>query len=519
MRRPCAFLVVLAVCLFQAHITAGLELPSVIGDHMVLQRETDARIWGWDEPGSRVTVEFRGRAFAAVAGDNGRWQLSMPTGAAGGPSALVVRGTEERRVEDVMVGEVWVAGGQSNMWWAVSNCGNARQVIAEADYPAVRFYDANTHPREAGWLADEPQRSVATAWQVAQPGRIGGWAGVAYFFALELHKELGIPVGILHVAVPGTRVEPWLSPDFFRNHFRQTVELAECRARLFPQEMAAYRQAHADWERAKAEAEQRGEQPPPGPRAPREPQTARTHSRLYSGMIAPVAGFASRGFIWWQGESNARDAMQYRELFPSLIRDWRRAWGSGGAPFLFVELAEFLAEQRAPVEDASWPALRDAQHQALRLPHTYMVSAIDIFRPQDDVNNIHPPHKQQTGHRLFLTALANVYGRQEVVWSGPMFESADFESDHVRIRFGHIGGGLVARGGALKGFAIAGEDRNWHWAEASIDGAYVMVHSAEVQHPLAVRYNWANNPVGNLYNAEGLPAFPFRTDQWLLRMP
>jgi len=465
----------LTVALFAwggASAWAQVELPSVIGDNMVLQRQTEAAVWGWDEPGTQVSVTFRGRTVGATAGEDGRWTARVPTGDAGESFELTVKGSSDVTLRNVAVGEVWVAGGQSNMWWAVSNCTDAQEEIASADFPGIRFYDANTGPREAGWPADEPQRTIQARWEAARPGGIGGWAGTAYFFARRLHRELGVPVGIVHVAVPGSAIEPWLSPDFVRTQTPDLAELAESR------------------------------------------QT----SRFYNGMVAPVAPFTTRGFIWWQGESNQGRAYQYRLLFPGLILDWRRAWGGADLPFLYVELANFWDEQRVPVEDSAWPALRDAQREALRLPNVYMACTIDII-PRAEARNIHPPHKQLAGQRLALAALANVYGRQAVEWSGPMARSFEFRNGAAVVRFDHVGDGLVAKGGGeLKGFAVCGPDRRWHWATAQISGDTVIASSEGVPEPVAVRYDWAANPIGNLYNTAGLPAPPFRSDHWLLLM-
>ncbi len=452
---------------FAGAARAQMQLPSVIGDNMVLQRGTDAPVWGWDGPGTEVTVTFRGHDVQATAGEDGKWMARVPTGDAGGPFELAVKGTDQTTLKNVMVGEVWIAGGQSNMWWYVSNCTDAQQVIAASDDPGIRFYDANTGPREAGWPADTPQRTIDTNWQVAGPQTVGSWAGVAYFFAQDLRKELGVPVGIVHVAVPGSQIEPFLSSDFFKTNFPNATD------------------------------EQAG--------------------RFFNGMILPVAPFAAKGFIWWQGESNAGRSLQYQILFPSLIEEWRHLWGMNEAPFLFVELANFWDVQRRSVEDDQWPALRDAQRAALQLDNTYMACVIDIL-PADDARNIHPPHKQLAGHRLFLAAMANAYGKADLEWSGPTFRSVSFEDGAATVIFDHAEGLTAKGGGSLKGFAVCGEDRRWQWADGNIRGSTVVLTSKDVPHPVAVRYDWANNPIGNLYNAAGLPAAPFRSDHYLLCM-
>ncbi|MFO7956193.1 MAG: sialate O-acetylesterase [Candidatus Brocadiia bacterium] len=512
----CVAAFVILLGLLAGSVGAEVELPSIIGDAMVLQRGTEAALWGWDEPGTTVTVTFRGSEVTTRAGDDGKWMTRVSTGEAGGPFELRISGTDERTLSNVMVGEVWVAGGQSNMWWFVRNCVDAEQEIAAADYPEIRFWDANTGPREAGWIADSPQRTVETEWQVTSPQTVGNFAGVAYFFARDLHEELDVPVGIVHLAVPGSPIEPFLSEEFAHAHLPQQMQNLEYRRRDYPEALKRHEQALAEWEKAREAAEREGREPPRKPRAPRNPEEARGPGTFFNGMVWPAHPFTTRGFLWYQGESNAGRSLQYSVLFPSLIEEWRELWGDPDAPFLFVELAEFLEEQTRPVEDATWPALRDAQHAALDLDNCYMVSSIDVFREGENVRNIHPPNKQLVARRLFLTALANVYGREGVVWSGPLYRSAEFKGGEVVIHFDHVGGGLTAHGDELRGFALAGPDRVFHWAEAEIRGDAVVLTSDEVDAPVAARYGWANNPIGNLYNEEGLPAFPFRTDHWVL---
>ncbi len=475
MMRTCVALVLALALggLRPAAARAGWELPSVIGTDMVLQRETAAPLWGWDEPGARVTVSISGREVAAQAGQDGLWRVQIPTGAAGGPFVLRITGTREAVVEGVLVGEVWVAGGQSNMWWHQGGCKDAERERAGADFPLIRIWDANTSSNQGGWQAAAPQRTVRAQWRPVSPAMLAETPGVPFFFARELHQTLRVPVGIVHLAVPGQAVATFLSPAFIAANLPQGDPAARTNA------------------------------PPP--------------SCFYNGMVAPAAPFAARGFLWWQGESDAARHLFYRVLFPGLIEDWRHAWGLDQAPFLFVELANFLKPQAAPVEDDTWPALRHAQSFALALDRVYGVSAINVLGPDESPFNIHPPNKQLIGRRLALAARANVYGESRLVWSGPRFKAAAFEKNRVILTFGAVGGGLKPRGGKeLKGFALAGADRRFKWAEARAEGDTVVLSSPEVPCPVAARYAWANNPVGNLVNAEGLPAFPFRTDFWNL---
>jgi sialate O-acetylesterase len=493
-----------------------LEIPSVLGDDMVLQRGTDAPIWGWDTAGTTVSVEFRGETRKAAAGKDGRWEVQMPTGDAGGPFELKVAGSTEVALKNVLVGEVWVAGGQSNMWWAVSNCTNAKEEIAASDLPEIRWYDANNAPREAGWRAETPQRSVKTRWEVTSPRNVGGFAGTAFFFARELHRKLGVPVGIVHLAVPGSVIEPWMSKRYSEVHLADAIENWKYRREDYPNALKRHEQAMRDWEEAKAKAEKEGKKAPREPRRPRDPGNAPMAGQMYNAMVYPCAPFAAKGFLWWQGESNAWRSEQYRVLFPAMIDQWRQLWRNDDMPFVFVELANFMARQTQPVQDDAWPALRDAQTEALRLNDVYRICVIDIL-PAATPNNIHPPNKQLAGHRLFLTAMANVYGKMDLEWSGPVLRQAKFDGKWAMVWFDHAEG-LKAKDGKLKGFALAGADRKFHWADAEIRDGSVVLSCKDVPKPVAVRYNWANNPIGNLYNAKGLPAFPFRTDTWVLRV-
>lgn len=500
---------------------AVVELPSIINDNMVLQRETDAAIWGWDAPNTKVSILFRGKQYVAVVDGDGRWTTRVASGAAGTSFPLTIKGSSSVTLKNVAVGEVWIAGGQSNMWWHVSNSRNAATEAKNGDLPMIRVWDATINsPSQGGFHATTPQRTVNAQWKIATPQNVPDFPGVPYFFARELQKKLGVPVGIVHVAVPGTDIELHMNATTVRAILPQMTEIADLKKQLYPQQKQAFDSARATWGNDKAAVEKAGKPVPEEPKAPENPDNANYAGSLYNGMVAPAAPFTAKGFLWWQGENNAGRADQYRVLFPALIDDWRKLWKDDTLPFLFVELANFGPRQSEsePVRDDAWPAMRDAQRSALSSPKTYRIAAIDILdsEPQGASWNIHPINKQLAGNRLFLTALANVYGDKTVTWSGPVFSSAAFKSQIATVIFSHATGLKPREGTQLKGFAIAGSDRKWFSAQAKIVGNTVVLSSKDVTKPVAVRYDWHISPNGNLVNSAGLPMFPFRSDKWNL---
>jgi sialate O-acetylesterase len=447
--------------------TAGLadvKLPAVISDHMVLQQGMKVPIWGWAETGERVRVTLANQDVEAVADIAGRWQVNLKPLEAGGPLRMTVTGDNILVVEDILVGEVWVASGQSNMQMNVGGCINAAKEIEAANYPKIRLF---TVPNVT---ALAPQRDIRGSWSACTPRTVAGFSAVAYFFGRDIHKDLDVPVGLIHTSWGGTVCEAWMSQKAL--------------------------QADPDFKPILDRMEKMGGGDPNRPTA------------LYNAMIHPLIPFAMRGIIWYQGESNARRAQQYRKLFPALIADWRKDWGEGDFPFLFVQLANFMAAKPEPTESA-WAELRQAQSMTLSVPKTAQAVTIDI----GDAKDIHPKNKQDVGRRLALAAEAVAYGKK-VVHSGPVYDSMKIDGSKAVLKFTHCGGGLAAKGDKLTGFAIAGEDRKFVWADARIDGDSVIVSSEKVPAPVAVRYAWADNPQCNLYNKEGLPASPFRTDDW-----
>jgi sialate O-acetylesterase len=441
---------------------AGVEPNNLLTDHAVLQRGKEVPVWGTARPEEEITVRFADQEVATKAGKDGKWLVKLaPMEASSEGRTLTIRGDYTIELHDVVVGEVWLASGQSNMQWPVAASSDPEATIAAANDENIRLY---TVPRRG---ADAPESDPQGNWHRCTPGAIGGFSAVAYAFAQDLRKALNVPVGIISTNYGGTPAESWTS--------RGTLESCEELKPLL-------------------EIKDKG---------------VHTPTVLYNAMIAPLVPYAIRGAIWYQGESNAGNAKQYRTLFPAMIGDWRQAFGQGDFPFLFVQLAPFMAKTDEPVQ-SGWAELREAQLLTLTAaPNTGMAVITDL----GDEKDIHPKQKQPVGARLALAARKLAYGDNDVVYSGPIFQEMKIEGDHAVLTFDHVGGGLVAKDGPLSGFAIAGSDGTFVKAKAEIRGDAVVVSSPEVREPKAVRYGWANFPVVNLTNKEGLPASPFRTDR------
>ena len=487
---------------------ADVKLPELFSDNMVLQRDMPVPLWGTAEPGERVSVSVAGRTAEAVAGADGNWMATLEPMPAGGPHELTVAGDNAITISNVLLGEVWLCSGQSNMDFKVKSSINGEQEVAAADHPNLRLCFVR-------WgVAREPQSNPRGKWEPCTPKSAENFSAVAYFFGRDLQKDLGVPVGLVWVSCGWTPSEAWTSreglssePEIKRDVLDRWDRLVE----LYPGEQRKYEEGLAEWKKAKETAEADGKPfDAPEPKRPPNPQFIHMATGLYNGGIAPLVPFAIRGAIWYQGETNADRAIQYRKLFPMLIADWRRAWDRPDMPFLFAQIAN-LGELQTQPADGDRAELRGAQLLTFKqVPHTAMAVTIDIGDALDE----HPRNKQDVGARLAVGARAVAYG-QDVVYSGPIYRSMEVEGNKVRLTFDHVGGGLETKnGGPLPGFAIAGDDKKFVWAEAVIDGDTVVARSDTVRKPVAVRYGWANNPIISLYNKEGLPAAPFRTDDW-----
>lgn len=639
-------------------VRAEVRLPAIISDNMVLQQGTKVRIWGNARAGERVIVTFQNKSSEAVADAGGRWQVFVGPLKSGGPaSELTVKGDNTLTIKNVLVGEVWLCSGQSNMEWPLANTIGSAETMAQANYPEIRMFRVEHH------TSTEPLTDLEGHWIVTTPDEVAHFSAVGYFFGRELYQRLKVPIGLINSSWGGTPAEAWTSHDALvaSPELKPILDRYANSLNMAPQAKEAYARALDEWEQknlyidagnkgetlgyadpatstadwSKMDLPQQfetagmlidgavwfrrvlelpeswagkdlvlnltpiddqdvtyfngkkvgsiGRDTPNSYMVPRkyvvpgslvhggrnviavrvfdsageggfsrggamsiapkgaaesevislrgawdykvelalEPKHPDWGSRpeavgvsnqnnpsvLYNAMIAPLVPFAIRGAIWYQGESNAGRAYQYRTLFPIMIRNWRSAWGHD-FPFYFVQLANWHANKAEP-DESDWAELREAQTMTLREPQTGMAVTIDI----GDENDIHPRNKLDVGRRLAAWALAGTYG-QKVIPSGPLFDRFTIEGDKVRVRFKHGAGLKTSDGGAVKGFAIAGEDRRFVWAEARIDGDTVIVSSPKVMKPVAVRYGWADNPIANLYNSAGLPASPFRTDDW-----
>jgi len=629
-------------------LRADPVLPHLFSDHMVLQRETEIRIWGWADPGEKISVTLGAGSGQAVADSGGRWRVTLPAIRAGGPFTLTVEGKKTIVFRDVMLGEVWVASGQSNMTYALGGSTGGDKEILHANYPGIRFF---TVPKK---IAIEPQiDTLPAAWEVCSPETAKNFSAVSYFFARELYKELSVPVGIILSAWPGTAGEEWTDPDSLRREpiLKPIVERWEGSAaevKSYASHPAEFSMEFDDFELLRAEMDPQGalslsnfdegaaqiatggnwtydwqgapesvfELVTPGrggkgfaarvkgtldgasssrmkasfkqgdsafdassfagirfwvrgsgsfqfqtlqptiqdwddystgtfdATAEWKPITIwfkdlkqagwgvyqpltlnaltgfaiinmttvgdpmRPPAGLYDGMITPLEPYRIRGAIWYQGEGNTWRAYQYRTLLPALIAGWRSDWNEGDFPFLIVQLPN--QGDSPELGDSIWAELREAQLlTAKKVPNTGLAVTIDVGDP----HNLHPPRKEEVGYRLALWALGTRYGRK-IVYSGPIYDSLQIVGSEIKIHFSHIGTGLEAREGVLRGFSIAGADRKFHWANAKIEGESIVLSSPDVMSPVAARYAWAGSPECNLYNKEGLPASPFRTDDW-----
>ena len=509
---------ILTLFLAPSLLFAELSVPHFFSDHMVIQRERAASIWGKADAGADVTVTFKGKSASTKAGADGRWRAQLDTGAADSAGAVltVSAGADKVEIKDVLVGEVWFASGQSNMFYTMNRSPEYTGLIAESKHPALRMFNAPLV------TAAEDQEDIEGSWQASTPETVPGFSAVAFFFARKLHLELGIPVGVIKSAWGGKPVETFTSREAL-NTLPGTKALVDAMLKDeagfdLAKAEAAYTTKLEQWKAtmaaAKGKSVEERKRLPKKPDAPKRPLlTEGKPGVLYAAMIHPFAGYTMRGAIWYQGEGNAKPgAVPYDQTLPLMINDWRKRWADEFS-FYYVQLANFRSPSTAPGTPDPWALVQDRMRLVLgTTPKTGMAITNDV----GEANDIHPKNKKDPGERLARWALAKDYG-QDLIYSGPLFRSSAVKDGAIRVTFDQSGTGLKSRdGGALKRFEIAGADKVWHWADAKIDGTdSVIVSSKEVKQPAAVRYAWAANPEGvNLINSDGLPASVFRTDDW-----
>ena len=491
---------------------ADVKLPSIFSDHMVLQKNVAVPVWGWADPGEKVTVSIAGQTQTATSDATGNWKLKLEKLAADSPLTMTVTGNNSIVIQDVLVGEVWLASGQSNMQLSVNDVTNAWKEKASAKFPQIRMFTVGRHP------AITPQTNCDGQWVICSPETVGNFSAAAYFFGRELRQKLGVPVGLIHASWGGTPIETWSSMASMEAKPELAPVLKNWQATLHPYDeekaQTQYVQALESWTNNAAKLKAEGKTVPPQPQKKGEPRLDKNYpANLFNGMIAPIIPYAIRGAIWYQGENNAANdlAKLYSIQLSLMIQDWRQRWDEGDFPFAWVQLPNFHPRTTNVVETNynNWCVIREGMLLTLAMTNTGMAITVDV----GEANNIHPKNKQAVGHRLALWALATVYG-QDIPYSGPLLDGQEIKGDEIILSFKHTDGGLVAKAGDLKGFAIAGENHQWTLATARIQGSQVIVSSPDVKLPKAVRYAWAANPDCNLFNGAGLPASPFRTDDW-----
>ncbi|MFZ2655178.1 MAG: sialate O-acetylesterase [Victivallales bacterium] len=479
--------------------TEELKVAEIFGNSMVLQRDMEVPVWGWAENGETITVEFNGCVKTAVAGQDGRWTLKIGPFAAGGPYYMKIKGKATRTISDIMVGEVWLCSGQSNMQWPLEKMENAEEEIAGANNPNIRIVTV----RGGATLEQKKDLSpewISCKWTRCHPSTAKTFSAPGYFFGRELYKSLNVPIGIISTAEGSSPLRSWISPETQKSNplFKAVLEDYSTYAER-KKPYNAYLEALK-----KAKAEGTKEPPFPG----HFEAYGDGPGMFYNSRVYPLAPFAIKGVVWWQGENEAmyKHADSYKDLFPILIEDWRRLWGQGDFPFLFVQLQPIGSPAKDPGE-SDWAEVRDGQRRTLKVKNTGMVVTTDICDAA-----LHPIRKAELGKRLAAVARSIAYG-EKLVCSGPIFDKAEFKDGKAYLSFSNVGGGLVAKGERLLGFSIAGADNKFVRAEAEIIQDKVLVNSDKVPVPQTVRYAWDNNPAGNLFNKEGLPASCFQSGE------
>lgn len=501
-----AILFALPIVCKSIDVRADVKPAALFSDHMVLQQGMQVPVWGWANPGEAVTVTFGDQKQSATTGADGKWMVHL-NDLKSGPTEMTIAGKNTIRISDVLVGEVWLGSGQSNMVFTMSKdtqkypglamspygVMNEESEIPAANYPQIRMFTVKTK------LAEKPQDDVEGSWKVCSPETVPGFSAVGYFFSRQLQKSINRPMGFINSSYGASCAQAWISRDALEADAKYKPVLDS-----FDTALATFQQQQA----ARAANPQPATQPARGGAAPRAPRGPLSDQHqpflLWNAMMKGLEPYAIRGVLWYQGESiTTGGTAMYTELMNGLIQSWRKEFNQPNLPFYFVQLA-------ALDNNSNRPEVREAQAKSLALPHTAMAVTIDI----GNKSNVHPKNKQELGDRLAKIARANVYG-EKIEFSGPVYESMQVDGTKIRLKFSHIGQGLISKDGDLAQFQIAGADKNFVKANATIDGDTIVVSAPELLTPAAVRYAWNRWPEGvNLYNKDGLPAAPFRTDSW-----
>ncbi len=498
------------VTLFAAFsVPAEVRLPDVFGDSMVLQQKQKIPVWGTADAGETVNISFGGQRRTVVAGGNGKWRVDLnPLNADASPKTLTVSGKNTIELKDILVGEVWLVSGQSNMQWTLLQSVNGEAEVARANHPNIRLFNVS---RE---VAFRKKQGKLGEWKICTPESVRDFSGAGYYFAVELQKELKVPVGVINSSYGGSQAEAWTPVEYLNANpdLKATVERTKIWEEERPRVRVEYDAAIKKWREESEKQKASGVRPSPSPGVPDALRDYRVASSIYDGMIEPLIPYAIRGVVWYQGESNEARAEQYNILLPAMIRAWRERWGAGDFLFGIVQLPNYRRVKADP-EESPWSFIREAQRRtAETAPDTGLIVTIDI----GEANDIHPKNKLDVGRRMAIWALKDVYGKKIAV--APSFKKAEIKNSKIVLTFEDAGAGLKIRGdGArLEEFAIAGADKKFVWAEAKIIGKNkIEVSAPSVPNPQAVRYAFNSNPKNpNLTNDSGLPAAPFRTDDW-----
>lgn len=497
-RQLLAGVLILLLLVVPACHAGGLRLSPLFGDNACVQTQRPVRIWGWSSAGDKITVTLGKGAARATAAEDGRWQCELPPVPVGGPYGLVVRDAagDEVRSQNILAGEVWLASGQSNMHFPVSKTKAAATDMPAANRPALRLFRNEVVPSYT------PSKEPNGKWVVCTSETVKEFSGVAYFFGRKLNQELNVPVGLIQTSLGGTPIEGWLPPEIWKTS-PELEKIRQAQAdRADKHKRKRFEAVHQAWEKRGKPADKEPAKPDYGEVDQNDP------SVCFNSGIAPMAGYAIAGFLWYQGEWNVSHAADYSIQLPLLITQWRQLWREGDIPFYVVQLPAIGKTPGGPVEPKSdWARLREAQLSALTLPNTGIAIIIDTG------GELHPPEKREVGERLARQALAKTYGRK-IDADGPMLRKTSPGDGALRLDFSHARGLVLRPVSGQTGFVISGADRKYYPAQARVEGDAVILSNPSVSNPVQARYLWANNPAATLFNGAGLPASPFRTDDW-----